>query len=454
MSGVTDSIPIEMPQLSAGQDEDASEGATLASWLVAVGDLVKQGEVVAELETDKATVELESPVAGRVLELVVAEGTEGVVPGTVLGLLASGGASVNASAGSGDGAAPASASVSADRDSGASAEPATPANTAREYSGSVGENADAPRSTPLARRAAVANEVDLAELAGTGAGGRVVEADVLQAAGQSEGSSAGAASEEQRASAPVDSIVSAAPVVASIDESVALEEGVRSERLSAMRKTIARRMTESKQQVPHFYLRMRVRMDEVMSVRARLNEGLAAEGRDVKISVNDFVIRALALGLRDVPAANVQYAGDAMHVFDRVDVSVAVATDGGLVTPVIRDADRKGLTSLAEEVKFLAGLARDGKLKPEQYQGGTATISNLGMYGIESVYPIINPPQACILGVGAAEEQAVVVDGELQVGRVASLTLAADHRAVDGAVGAQLLASVCARLIDPLGMML
>ena len=454
MSGVTDSIPIEMPQLSAGQDEDASEGATLASWLVAVGDLVEQGEVVAELETDKATVELESPVAGLVLELIVAEGTEGVVPGTVLGLLASDGASGNASAGSGDGAASASASVSADRDSGVSEEPAPPANTAPEYSGSVGENADAPRSTPLARRAAVANEVDLAELAGTGAGGRVVEADVLRAAGQSEGALAVAASEEQRASAPVDSMASVAPVVATIDGSVALEEGVRSERLSAMRKTIARRMTESKQQVPHFYLRMRVRMDEVMSVRARLNEGLAAEGRDVKISVNDFVIRALALGLRDVPAANVQYAGDAMHVFDRVDVSVAVATDGGLVTPVIRDADQKGLTSLAEEVKILAGLARDGKLKPEQYQGGTATISNLGMYGIESVYPILNPPQACILGVGAAEEQAVVVDGELQVGRVASLTLAADHRAVDGAVGAQLLASVRARLIDPLGMML
>ena len=454
MSGVTDSIPIEMPQLSAGQDEDASEGATLASWLVAVGDLVEQGEVVAELETDKATVELESPVAGRVLELVVAEGTEGVVPGTVRGLLASDGASGNASAGSGDGAASASASVSADRASSASEEPAPPANTPPEYSGSVGENADAPRSTPLARRAAVANEVDLAELAGTGAGGRVVEADVLRAAGQSEGASAVAASEEQRASAPVDSMASVAPVVATIDGSVALEEGVRSERLSAMRKTIARRMTESKQQVPHFYLRIRVRMDEVMSVRARLNERLAAEGRDVKISVNDFVIRALALGLRDVPAANVQYAGDAMHVFDRVDVSVAVATDGGLVTPVIRDADQKGLTSLAEEVKILAGLARDGKLKPEQYQGGTATISNLGMYGIESVYPILNPPQACILGVGAAEEQAVVVDGELQVGRVASLTLAADHRAVDGAVGAQLLASVRARLIDPLGMML
>ena len=454
MSGVTDSIPIEMPQLSAGQDEDASAGATLASWLVAVGDLVEQGEVVAELETDKATVELESPVAGRVLELIVAEGTEGVVPGTVLGLLASDGASENASAGSGDGAASASASVSADRDSGASEEPAPPANTPPEYSGSVGENADAPRSTPLARRAAVANEVDLAELAGTGAGGRVVEADVMRAAGQSEGASAVAASEEQRAPAPGDSFASAAPVLATIDGSVAPEEGVRSERLSAMRKTIARRMTESKQQVPHFYLRMRVRMDEVMSVRARLNERLAAEGRDVKISVNDFVIRALALGLRDVPAANVQYAGDAMHVFERVDVSVAVATDGGLVTPVIRDADQKGLTSLAEEVKNLAGLARDGKLKPEQYQGGTATISNLGMYGIESVYPILNPPQACILGVGAAEEQAVVVDGELQVGRVASLTLAADHRAVDGAVGAQLLASVRARLIDPLGMML
>lgn len=221
-----------------------------------------------------------------------------------------------------------------------------------------------------------------------------------------------------------------------------------------MRKTIARRMTESKQQVPHFYLRMRVSMDEVMEVRARLNAGLSEEGRSVKISVNDFILRASALALRDVPEANVQFAGDAMHVFDRVDISVAVATEGGLVTPIVRDADRKGLTALAEEVKSLALQAREGSLTPEQYQGGTFTISNLGMYGIETVYPILNPPQACILGVGAAEEQPVVRDGEIVVGRIAALTLAADHRAVDGAVGAQLLAALRARLEDPMGMML
>ena len=446
MAGVTDSIPIEMPQLSSGSEEEAGEGATLASWLVEVGDLVEAGEVIAELETDKATVELESPVAGRVLELVVAAGTEGIEPGTVLGRLAAqdhAGASGEAepSASIEDAGTPAASDASAAAkgliapDADASASDPTP------------DAIDRTRSTPLARRAAAANEVDLAALSGTGAGGRVVEADVLRAAGQSvEAPSA--------ALVPPAPVAAPAPIVETLDASVVSGDGVRSERLSAMRKTIARRMTESKQQVPHFYLRVRVRMDEVMSVRARLNEGLAGEGRDVKISVNDFVIRALALGLRDVPEANVQYAEDSMRIFDRVDVSVAVATEGGLVTPVVRDADRKGLTALAEEVKSLAGLARDGKLKPEQYQGGTATISNLGMYGIESVYPILNPPQACILGVGAAEEQAVVIDGEIQVGRVASITLAADHRAVDGAVGAQLLASVRTRLLDPLGMML
>jgi pyruvate dehydrogenase E2 component (dihydrolipoamide acetyltransferase) len=195
-------------------------------------------------------------------------------------------------------------------------------------------------------------------------------------------------------------------------------------------------------------------MDELMAVRARLNAGLADEGREVKISVNDFILRAAALALRDVPAANVQYTESAMRVFDRVDVSVAVATDGGLVTPVVRDADVKGLTALADEVKSLARLARSGKLTPEQYQGGTITISNLGMYGIETVYPILNPPQACILGIGAAEEQPVVRGGEIVVGRIAAVTLAADHRAVDGAVGAEFLAALRGRLEDPMGMML
>jgi pyruvate dehydrogenase E2 component (dihydrolipoamide acetyltransferase) len=265
-----------------------------------------------------------------------------------------------------------------------------------------------------------------------------VQADVLRAA---DGSGEAPAHSSPKASAPV-------------VEALVEGDGFRSERLSAMRKTIARRLTESKQQVPHFYLRTRVAMDELLRVRAQLNAVLAEEGRDTKISVNDFILRATALALRDVPAANVQYAETAMRVFDRVDISVAVATDGGLVTPVVRNADLLGLTALGEEVKLLAGLARSRKLKPEQYQGGTITISNLGMYGIETVYPILNPPQACILGIGAAEEQPVVRDGEIVVGRVAAITLAADHRAVDGAVGAEFLSALRGRLEDPLGMIL
>jgi pyruvate dehydrogenase E2 component (dihydrolipoamide acetyltransferase) len=213
-------------------------------------------------------------------------------------------------------------------------------------------------------------------------------------------------------------------------------------------------MTESKQQIPHFYLRMRCSMDAVMEARTQLNCELVSEGRDTKISINDFILRAAALALREVPAANVSFAGDEMHVFDRVDISVAVATKGGLVTPVVREADRKGLAELANEVKALAALAREGKLRSEQIQGGTFTISNLGMYGIETVYPILNPPQACILGVGAVEEQPVVRNGEVAIGRIAAITLAADHRAVDGAVGAQLMAAVRERLEEPLCMML
>ena len=221
-----------------------------------------------------------------------------------------------------------------------------------------------------------------------------------------------------------------------------------------MRKTIARRLTESKQQVPHFYLRSRVQMDEAMAVRARLNEGLANDDAGIKISLNDFVVRAVAGAMRDVPEAIVQFAEDGMRVFDRVDVSVAVATEGGLITPVVRDADRLGLAALADAIRTLAVQARAGSLRPEQYQGGTVTVSNLGMYGIETVYPILNPPQSCIFGVGAAEAQPVVRDGEIGVGHIAMVTLAADHRAVDGAVGARLVAAVRARLEDPLGMML
>jgi pyruvate dehydrogenase E2 component (dihydrolipoamide acetyltransferase) len=417
-------VEIEMPRLGAEAD-GVEQGATLSSWLVAEGDEVSQGDVIAELETDKATVELESPATGRIAGVAVAEGTEGLLPGAVLGTLEQ-------------------AQDLADADSArrsstpeASDEPNSP-----ERSDDLIHQAETRRATPLARRAATANAVDLGGLEGSGPGGRVVEADVLLAAGG------------EQALAPPEVSPSAEGEAGPTPLPPGEEAGFRVERLSTMRRTIARRLTESKQQIPHFYLRMRVPMDELIAARARLNAGAKEEGRALRISVNDFVLRATGLALRDVPAANVQFAEEGMRYFERVDVSVAVATEGGLVTPVVRDADRKGLLALAAEVQQLAAQAREGSLRPEQYRGGTITISNLGMYGVETVYPILNPPQACILGIGAAEEQPVVREGEITVGRVASITLAADHRAVDGAVGAELLAALRDRLVDPLSMML
>ena len=409
------STQIEMPELSSD-----GEGVTLATWLVSVGDRVEEGDVIAELETDKATVELEAPAAGTIVSFAVEEGTEGIMTGTVLGSLEP------------DDSGP----------QGESAREARAVRVARRPAPGAAANPEGSErlrgATPLARRAALQRDVDLSSVTGSGPGGRVVERDVLRTVDSDSAA-------DLRSEA-----VSRDPGAPAFDVTGSFE-GVG---LSAMRRTISRRMTESKQQVPHFSLRMRCSMDAVMEIRAQLNRGLADEGRDTKISVNDFILRAAALALRDVPAANVSFAGDAIHVFDRVDISVAVATEAGLVAPVVREADRKGLATLADEVKTLAGKARQGKLRPEQMQAGTFTISNLGMYGVETVYPILNPPQACILGVGAAEEQPIVRNGEIAIGRIAAITLAADPRAVDGAVGAQLLAALRERLEEPLGMML
>lgn len=427
-------VQIEMPQLSSND-----EGATLATWLVSIGDHVEKGDVIAELETDKSTLELEAPASGTITGFAVLEGVEGIMTGTVLGTLDE------------DDAREASADDKP-RDQPESLEAVVPESPSAERkpaaivkitdSAVVNDSTretDLRASTPLARRAAVDRDIDLKALEGSGPGGRVLEEDVLRSVD-------GAPSGNEALSEGV----SADPGAPAVEISGAYS----TVRLSAMRKTIARRMTEAKQQVPHFYLRSRCSMDAVVDVRAKLNRDLAVVGRDVKISLNDFILRAASLALRDVPESNVSFAGDVMHLFENVDIAVAVATDGGLVTPVVRNADQKGLTTLAIEVKNLASQARAGKLHPEQYQGGSFTISNLGMYGIESVYPILNPPQACILGVGAAEEQPIVRGGEVAIGRVASLTLAADHRAVDGAIAARLLAALRDRLEDPLSMIL
>jgi pyruvate dehydrogenase E2 component (dihydrolipoamide acetyltransferase) len=431
----TMSFQIEMPRLSSGGDADEGS-AVLASWLVEVGDRVAKGDVIAELETDKATVELEAPATGTLTELLVAAGTEGVVPGAILGTI----------------------DADADVDAGAGASLAASdaaSETPQEEEERPAISLDGPAATPLARRVAADQGIDLSGLEGTGARGRIVQADVLRAGGE------GVASPGSDAPAVSESLVGAAEPASSAalgrqgaEAEATIPEGVEVVRLSAMRKTIARRLTESKQEVPHFYLRVRCAMDAVMDLRKRMNAGLAEEGREVKLSVNDFILRAAALGLRDVPAANVRFMGEVMHQLASVDLSVAVATDGGLVTPVVKDADRLGLVGISETVRALAERARDGSLRPDEFQGGSMTISNLGMYGIETVYPILNPPQACILGVGAADAQPVVRDGEIVVGQVAGITLAADHRAVDGAVGAQLLAAIRERIEDPMGMML
>ncbi len=426
----TMSFQIEMPRLSSGGDADEGS-AVLASWLVDLGDRVEKGDVIAELETDKATVELEAPTSGTLTEFLVPAGAENVLPGTILGTIEE---DADADAGQGDASEAASAT---------SAVTAAPLAEAVE---------DLPAATPLARRLAADQGIDLTGVEGTGARGRIVQADVLRTGTGTEVDVDNPAREEvvQPSAAPN----AAKDERGSTAEEAAIPEEFEVVRLSAMRKTIARRLTESKQEVPHFYLRVRCAMDEVMSLRKRMNAGLAEEGRGVKVSVNDFILRAAALALRDVPAANVRFMGDSMHLLKTVDLSVAVATDGGLMTPVVKDADRLGLVGISEAVKALAERARAGKLRPDEYQGGSMTISNLGMYGIETVYPILNPPQACILGVGAAEAQPVVREGEIVVGQIAGITLAADHRAVDGAVGAQLLAAIRERIEDPMGMML
>jgi pyruvate dehydrogenase E2 component (dihydrolipoamide acetyltransferase) len=278
--------------------------------------------------------------------------------------------------------------------------------------------------------------VDLSEVEGTGAAGRIVRADVERAAGTATSTARAETSPPPAPAAAAEARDGDAPF-----ELVPL---------TRMRRTIARRLSEAKQTVPHFYLSAECDVAPLLSVRARLN----ARDDGTRVSVNDFVVRALALALVEVPDANVAWTDEGIRRFGRVDVSVAVATEGGLVTPVVRGAERKGLSTIAEEVRALAARAREGKLAPADYQGGTFSVSNLGMYGIASVYPILNPPQAGILGVGAAEEKPVVRDGAIAPGRVMVCTLAADHRAVDGAVGAELLAEVKRRIEDPLTMLL
>ncbi|ATI80444.1 pyruvate dehydrogenase complex dihydrolipoamide acetyltransferase [Sphingobium yanoikuyae] len=429
---------IQMPALSPTMEE-----GTLAKWLVKEGDKVSSGDLLAEIETDKATMEFEAVDEGTVAKILVSEGAEGVKVGTVIAIIAEEGEDVAAAAASG-GAAPAPKADAVP----AKAEAAAPAAKADPVPAKAAAPAAAPaegrvKASPLARRLAEAKGVDLAAVAGSGPNGRIVKADLD-----------GAAAAPAKAAAPVAAPAAAAPAAAPAPVAAAAQDfGIPHEviKLNGMRKTIARRLTESKQQVPHIYLTVDIQLDKLLKLRGELNAGLS--GRGVKLSVNDLLIKALGVALMQVPECNVQFAGDQMLQFKRADISVAVSIPGGLITPIVTGADIKGVAAISNEMKDLADRAKAGKLQPSEYQGGTASLSNMGMFGIKQFEAVINPPQGMIMAIGAGEKRPFVVDDSLQIATVMSATGSFDHRAIDGADGARLMKAFRELIENPLGML-
>ncbi len=413
-------IQVLMPALSPTMTE-----GTLAKWLKKEGDRLESGEVMAEIETDKATMEIEVVDEGVLGKILVAEGTAGVAVNSPIAVILEEGESV---ADIEDIAATAPPAVAAAPESAPAPVTAAVAPPTPEATGNTDNRIFA---SPLARRIAGQSGLDLTAIRGSGPHGRIVKRDVEAA-----------------------QAVAIAPAPEPPAQAVQGVGGYTEAANSTMRKIIAKRLVEAKQTVPHFYLTIDCHIDGLLDMRKKLNS-VAPEGEGgYKISVNDFVIRAVALALRQVPEANATWTDEAIRLYDDVDVSIAVATPGGLITPVVRGADRKGLASISNEIKELAGRARDGKLMPEEYQGGGFTVSNLGMYGIKDFAAIINPPQSCILAVGAGEQRPVVKDGALAIATVMTCTLSVDHRSVDGAIGARFLAAFKRIIEEPLTMML
>ena len=429
-------IEILMPALSPTMEE-----GTLAKWLVKEGDTVTSGQIIAEIETDKATMEFEAVDEGTMGRILIAEGTAGVKVNTPIAVLVEEGESADAvPAPKTAASAPAAAAAPA-----AVAVAAAPAPAASKTDGKR------VFASPLARRIAAEKGIDLSAVAGSGPHGRIVRADV-------EGLSAGTAKAAAPATAPAPAAPAPAPSAAPTGPSAEAVMKMYADcsydevPLDGMRRTIAARLSEAKQTIPHFYLRREVKLDALMAFRGQLNKQL--ESRGVKLSVNDFIIKACALALQTVPDANAVWAGDRMLRLKPSDVAVAVAVEGGLFTPVLRDAHLKSLSALSAEMKDLATRAKTKKLAPHEYQGGSFAISNLGMFGIENFDAVINPPHGSILAVGAGLKKPVVqADGSLGVATVMSMTLSVDHRVIDGALGAQFLQAVVDNLENPVGML-
>ncbi|MCW8916019.1 MAG: pyruvate dehydrogenase complex dihydrolipoamide acetyltransferase [Magnetovibrio sp.] len=432
-------MPIEilMPALSPTMTE-----GNLAVWSVAEGDSVAAGDVICEIETDKATMEVEAVDEGVIGKILVAAGTAGVAVNSTIALLLEDGEDASSLEGftpSAGGAAPAEAPSEASVTASAGASP-TMAPAASDSS-SVAKGATSGNrvfASPLARRIAADKGLDLSAVAGSGPRGRIVKRDVENAV---PGVKPAAASAPAAQAAP---ITVDDPVFANMPEFEAVPN-------SSMRKIIASRLTDSARDIPHFNLTVDVEIDKLLAMRKELN---GHEGADYKISVNDFIVKATALALTRVPECNVAYTDDAILQFKQVDMSIAVAVEGGLITPIVKDAASKGLATLSNEIKELAGKARDGKLAPEEFQGGTFTISNLGMFGVKGFNSIINPPQGGILSVGAGEQRPVVKDGALAIATVVTLTVAVDHRCIDGTTGAALIKELKAIIENPISMML
>ncbi len=431
-------IEILMPALSPTMEE-----GTLAKWLVKEGDRVKSGQILAEIETDKATMEFEAVDEGTIGKILIAEGTAGVKVNTAIAVLIEDGDAA--------GAAPVAAKPAAAAVAAIVAAPVVPAVVTAPVVAAAKPAGARVFASPLARRIAAEKGLDLAGVQGSGPHGRIVRADVEGAkAAPAAGAPAGVAAPAPAKAAPTSGMPTG--MSAETVRKMYADRSFVEVPLDGMRRTIAARLTEAKQTIPHFYLRRSVRLDTLMAFREQLNKGLEARG--VKLSVNDFIIKASALALQSVPNANAVWAGDRILRIKQSDVAVAVAIEGGLFTPVLRDADQKSLSKLSAEMKDLAGRAKTKKLAPHEYQGGSFAISNLGMMGIESFDAVINPPHGSILAVGAGIKQPVVMaDGSVGVATVMSMTLSVDHRVIDGALGAEFLKAICENLENPMAML-
>jgi pyruvate dehydrogenase E2 component (dihydrolipoamide acetyltransferase) len=444
-------IDILMPALSP-----TMEKGNLAKWLKKEGDAIKAGDVIAEIETDKATMEVEAVDEGILAKILVPEGSQDVPVNQLIAVIAGEGEDVKAAAGGAGGAKPAAAPAAASAPAKA-AEPAPIAAAAPPPApASIAQAASGIRlfASPLAKRIAKLEGIDLSKVAGTGPHGRIVERDVKAAL---VGGTAKAAPAAAVAPAAVPA-PKPAPVAGPSDEQVKkLFEPGSFEEIphDNMRKVIARRLTEAKSTIPHFYLTLDCELDALLALREQINKGApVADGKPAyKLSVNDMVIKALAMALRAVPDANVTWTDGAMLKHKHADIGVAVSIPGGLITPVVRDACHKPLSVISNEMKDLAARARNRKLKPEEYQGGSSAVSNLGMFGIKDFAAVINPPHATILAVGAGEKRIVVKNDAPAVATVMSVTLSTDHRAVDGALGAELLAAFKAYVENPISML-